>query len=74
MWKGARLRDVLNRAGIKKEAVEIGFDGADAPVAEKTLDFVKSLPVWKRENGPIPSAWARWDAVTETGTFPRRPG
>ncbi len=28
-WKGVRLRDVLNKAGVKKEAVEIAFDGAD---------------------------------------------
>ena len=47
LWKGARLSDVLNRAGIKKEAAEIAFDGAHAPVAEKTPDFVKSLPVWR---------------------------
>jgi DMSO/TMAO reductase YedYZ molybdopterin-dependent catalytic subunit len=47
VWKGARLNDVLNRAGIKKEAIEIAFDGADAPVAEGTPDFVKSLPIWK---------------------------
>jgi DMSO/TMAO reductase YedYZ molybdopterin-dependent catalytic subunit len=31
VWKGVRLGDVLNRAGIKKEAVEIAFDGADGP-------------------------------------------
>jgi DMSO/TMAO reductase YedYZ molybdopterin-dependent catalytic subunit len=47
VWKGVRLGDVLDRAGIKKEAVEVAFDGADAPVAEKTPDFAKSLPVWK---------------------------
>ncbi len=46
-WRGARLRDVLERAGLKKEAVEIVFDGADGPPLEKTPDFVKSLPVWK---------------------------
>jgi DMSO/TMAO reductase YedYZ molybdopterin-dependent catalytic subunit len=46
-WKGARLRDVLDRVGVKKEAIEIVFDGADGPVVEKTPDFVKSLPVSK---------------------------
>ena len=46
-WKGARLKDVLDKAGIKKEAVEIVFDGADGPILDKTPDFVKSLPVWK---------------------------
>jgi DMSO/TMAO reductase YedYZ molybdopterin-dependent catalytic subunit len=46
-WKGARLKDVLTRAGIKKEAVEIVMDGADGPPLEKTPDFVKSIPAWK---------------------------
>jgi DMSO/TMAO reductase YedYZ molybdopterin-dependent catalytic subunit len=46
-WKGARLKDVLAKAGIKKEAVEIAFDGADGPVMQGTPDFQKSIPVWK---------------------------
>ncbi|HTI86550.1 MAG TPA: molybdopterin-dependent oxidoreductase [Alphaproteobacteria bacterium] len=46
-WKGARLKDILERAGIKKDAVEIVMDGADGPVVEKTPDFVKSIPAWK---------------------------
>jgi len=46
-WKGARLKDILTRAGLKVEAVEVAFDGADAPVLQATPDFVKSLPAWK---------------------------
>jgi hypothetical protein len=46
-WKGARLKDILTRAGLKPEAVEVAFDGADGPVLEATPDFVKSLPAWK---------------------------
>ena len=46
-WKGARLKDVLDKVGLKKEAIEIVFDGADGPALDKTPDFVKSLPVWK---------------------------
>ncbi|HEY5928775.1 MAG TPA: molybdopterin-dependent oxidoreductase [Burkholderiales bacterium] len=46
-WRGVRLRDLLTRAGLKKEAVEIVFDAADGPPVEKTPDFVKSLPVWR---------------------------
>jgi len=46
-WKGARLKDVLDKVGIKKEAVEIMFGGADGPVVDKTPDFVKSIPVSK---------------------------
>lgn len=47
-WVGVRLRDVLNKAGVKKEALEVVFDGADSGIAAyKTPDFVKSLPTWK---------------------------
>jgi len=46
-WKGARLKDVLAKAGLKKEAVEIVLDGADGPVMQGTPDFVKSIPVWR---------------------------
>jgi DMSO/TMAO reductase YedYZ molybdopterin-dependent catalytic subunit len=46
-WKGARLKDVLGKIGLKPEALEVVFDGADGPVLNKTPDFVKSLPVWR---------------------------
>jgi DMSO/TMAO reductase YedYZ molybdopterin-dependent catalytic subunit len=46
-WRGVRLNDVLARAGLRKEALEIVVDGADAGVLDKTPDFVKSIPVWK---------------------------
>ena len=56
-WKGARLKDVLAKAGLKKEAIEIVFDGADAGSFPGTPDFVKSIPVWKalEENALV--AW-----------------
>jgi len=50
-WKGARLKDVLARLGIKKEAVEVVMSGADGPVLEQTPKFVKSLPLWKAMDG-----------------------
>jgi hypothetical protein len=46
-WKGARLKDVLDKVGLKKEAIEIVLNGADGPVVDKTPDFVKSIPVWR---------------------------
>ena len=46
-WAGARLKDVLARAGLQASAVEIVLDGADGAVHAATPDFVKSLPVWK---------------------------
>ena len=46
-WKGARLKDVIDIVGLKPEAIEIAFNGADSPAYDKTPDFIKSLPVWK---------------------------
>jgi DMSO/TMAO reductase YedYZ molybdopterin-dependent catalytic subunit len=46
-WKGARLKEVLDRVGLKPEAVEIVFNGAEGPVVDKTPDFIKSIPRWK---------------------------
>jgi DMSO/TMAO reductase YedYZ molybdopterin-dependent catalytic subunit len=46
-FKGVRLKDVLARVGLKKEAIELVLDGADGPVLDKTPDFVKSIPVAK---------------------------
>jgi DMSO/TMAO reductase YedYZ molybdopterin-dependent catalytic subunit len=46
-WKGARLKDVLDRARLRTETVEIVFNGADGPALEGTPDFIKSLPSYK---------------------------
>ncbi|HYM32984.1 MAG TPA: molybdopterin-dependent oxidoreductase [Candidatus Cybelea sp.] len=47
VWKGARLKEVLAKAGLRKEALEIVVNGADGPAVDKTPDFIKSIPVWK---------------------------
>ena len=46
-WKGPRLKDLLDKAGLKKEAIEIVFNGAELGVTDKTPDFIKSFPTWK---------------------------
>ncbi len=46
-WSGARLKDILNSAGIKKDSVEVSFDGLDGPPLPSVPDFVKSLPLDK---------------------------
>jgi len=64
-WKGARLRDILARAGVKKEAIEVAFNGADSAPIEATPDFVKSIPAevamdentlvaWEMNGKPLP--------------------
>ncbi|MFL6623045.1 MAG: molybdopterin-dependent oxidoreductase [Sulfurifustaceae bacterium] len=46
-WRGARLKDVLARAGLRADALEVVLNGSDSGVIDKTPDFVKSLPIWK---------------------------
>jgi DMSO/TMAO reductase YedYZ molybdopterin-dependent catalytic subunit len=49
-WRGARLADVLKRAGVRDSAREILFDGADVPL--RTMpDFQRSIPVKKAFDG-----------------------
>lgn len=47
MWKGVRLKDVLARAKVRPETVEVVVNGADGPVLDGTPDFVKSIPADK---------------------------
>jgi len=46
-WRGPRLKDVLARAGLQRDVVEIIVDGADNAPLTSTPDFVKSLPLAK---------------------------
>jgi DMSO/TMAO reductase YedYZ molybdopterin-dependent catalytic subunit len=45
VWKGVRLKDVLQKAGVKGDALEVVLDGADHGALDKTPDFVKSIPI-----------------------------
>jgi DMSO/TMAO reductase YedYZ molybdopterin-dependent catalytic subunit len=44
-WTGARLRDILDAAGLKAGAVDVSFNGLDTPPLPSVPDLVKSLPV-----------------------------
>ena len=45
VWTGVRLRDILDRAGLKATAKQVQFDGLDTAVFLTTPDFKKSLDV-----------------------------
>jgi len=46
-WTGARLKDILDRAGLKSGSVDVSFNGLDTGPLPSVPDFVKSLPVDK---------------------------
>ena len=45
LWRGVRLRELLEEAQMETDAKHIRFDGMDRPVADATPDFLKSLPL-----------------------------
>ncbi|PZN93924.1 MAG: oxidase [Alphaproteobacteria bacterium] len=57
-WTGVRLRDVLDRAGVRAGAVQVRFSGLDAPVMDDAPDFQKSLAVDHARDGEVMIAWA----------------
>lgn len=44
-WKGARLKDVLQKAGVAAGAKQVTFNGLDGPLVPQTPDFVKALDI-----------------------------
>lgn len=46
-WAGARLADVLAKAGLKPEGLHVVLQGADQPVLPTTPRFGRSLPIAK---------------------------
>ncbi len=57
-WTGVRLRDVLDRAGVKAGAVQVRFNGLDDPVVPDAPDFMKSLDVDHARDGEVMLAYA----------------
>jgi DMSO/TMAO reductase YedYZ molybdopterin-dependent catalytic subunit len=72
-WKGARLKDILAKVGLKKGVIEIVFDGADEPVLDKTPDFVKSIPLAKAiEDTTLIAYEMNGEALPHFNGFPAR--
>jgi len=42
-WKGVRLNDLLKKAGLKKDAAWLGFNGLEKAVYAETENFVREL-------------------------------
>jgi len=56
-WTGVRLRDVLDRAGVKPGAVAVRFNGLDEPVVDGAPDFMKSLAIDHARDGEVMLAY-----------------
>ena len=56
-WKGVRLKDVLEKAGCGAAAQQVTFNGLDAPLLERTPDFVKALALDHALDGEVMLAY-----------------
>ena len=45
VWRGVRLRDLLDRAGIGTDVKAVRFTGLDKPLIEGSPQFIKSIPI-----------------------------
>jgi DMSO/TMAO reductase YedYZ molybdopterin-dependent catalytic subunit len=58
LWTGVRLKDVLDRAGVKSGAVQVRFKGLDHPVVADAPYFMKSLDIDHAQDGEVMIAYA----------------
>jgi DMSO/TMAO reductase YedYZ molybdopterin-dependent catalytic subunit len=57
-WQGVRLKDVVDRAGVKAGALHVRFNGLDAGVMPQTPDFMKSVTIDHARDGEVMIAYA----------------
>lgn len=57
LWRGVRLKDVLDRAGVEAGAVQVRFQGLDTGVLPQTPNFVKSLALDHARDGEVMIAY-----------------
>jgi DMSO/TMAO reductase YedYZ molybdopterin-dependent catalytic subunit len=61
-WTGVRLKDLLDRAGVKSGAVDVSFGGLDRAPFPGPPPFVKSLDLQHASDGDVMVAYAMNDA------------
>src|SRR5258707_5909183 len=58
IWTGVRLKDVLDRAGVKTGAIQVRFGGLDEPVRPGAPKFLKSLAIDHARDGEVMIAFS----------------
>ncbi len=72
-WAGARLKDVLNTAGVKAGSVDVSFNGLDRGSLPTVPDFIKSLQMDKALEEDIIIAYEmNGNPLTMLNGFPAR--
>ncbi len=73
VWRGPRLKDVLARAQLRNDVVEVVYDGADSAPLNDTPDFIKSLPLAKaNDDNTIIALRMNGEPLPHLNGFPAR--
>ena len=57
-WRGVRLKDVLEKAGVAAGAKQVALNGLDTPVNANSPDFVKAIDMDQALDGEVMLAYA----------------
>ena len=72
-WTGVPVKSILDRAQVKAGAVDVSFNGLDAPPLPSVADFVKALSIDHARDGEVMIAYAMNDqALPMVNGFPLR--
>ena len=71
-WKGVRLRDILNRAGLQKEAHWIGFNGKDNAAYYESPSFIRELEISELDDHVIVAYEMNGEDLPYLNGFPLR--
>ena len=72
-WTGVSMKSILDRAQVKSGAVDVSFNGLDAPPLPSVSDFVKALSIDHARDGEVMIAYAMNDqALPMVNGFPLR--
>src|SRR5258708_13586582 len=72
-WTGVSVKSILDRTQVKSGAVDVSFNGLDAPPLPSVADFVKALSIDHARDGEVMIAYAMNDqALPMVNGFPLR--
>lgn len=61
IWKGVRLKDILNMAGVKGSAKFVGVNGLEKPAIDETPHFFREMEIDEALSGELIVAYAMND-------------
>jgi sulfite dehydrogenase len=72
-WTGVSVKSILDRAQVKSGAVDVSFNGLDAPPLPSVADFVKALSIDHARDGEVMIAYTMNDhSLPMVNGFPLR--